>query len=115
MPHTDAMAYDEALADRIRELLEAEPGVTEKKMFGGLAFLVDGRMAVAAGSGGVMLLRVPPDDTEAQLQRPGAEPFVMRGREMTGWIGVRPDALGDDSELAEFVRTGVRYARTLTP
>ena len=109
------MAYDAAMADRIRAALETEPGVTEKKMFGGLAFLVDGRMAVAAGSGGVMLLRVPPDETDEQLQRPGAEPFVMRGREMTGWIGVRPDALAGDDDLEAFVRTGVQYARTLTP
>ena len=109
------MAYDAAMADRIRAALETESGVTEKKMFGGLAFLVDGRMAVAAGSGGVMLLRVPPDETDRHLQRPGAEPFVMRGREMTGWIGVRPEALATDSELEDFVRIGVRYARTLTP
>lgn len=109
------MAYDAAVADRIRAILEAEPGITEKKMFGGLAFLVDGRMAVAAGSGGVILLRVPPEETDQHLQRPGAEPFVMRGREMTGWIGVRPDAIADDDELEQFVTIGLRYARTLTP
>jgi TfoX/Sxy family transcriptional regulator of competence genes len=84
------MAYDEDLANRIRELIAAEPGLTEKKMFGGLAFLIDGNMSVSASREGGLLLRVDPDETDALLGKPHAAPFVMRGREMQGWMRVAP-------------------------
>ena len=89
------MAYDEELADRVREHVEQEGGLTEKKMFGGLAFLIDGRMAVCVGSKGGIMLRIDPADTEVLLRDPRARPFEMRGREMTGWLGIDVDARGE--------------------
>lgn len=108
------MAYDVEIADRLREILTPEPGVTEKKMFGGLAFLIDGHMAVnAAGRGGLML-RVDPADTDALVTDPRASRFVMRGREMDGWLHVDVTETSDD-ELARWVEHGVRVARSLPP
>lgn len=109
------MAYDERLADRIRELVEGEDGLTEKKMFGGLAFLVHGNMAVAASNQGGLLLRVDPDETEQHLAHPHTDPFVMRGREMNGWLRVVPEGLGTEVELQRWVNVGVTYARSLPP
>ena len=83
------MAYDEDLANRIRELIAGEPGVTEKKMFGGLAFLINGNMSVSASGQGGLLLRVDPDETDRLAEQPHAEPMVMRGRPMQGWLRVR--------------------------
>src|SRR5947209_271516 len=80
------MAYDEDLANRIRELIAAEEGLTEKKMFGGLAFLINGNMSVSASGQGGLLLRVDPEETEALLAKPFAQPMEMRGREMQGWL-----------------------------
>jgi hypothetical protein len=105
------MAYDEALARRIRELLRDEPSLTEKTMFGGLAFLVGGNMAVAASGQGGLLVRVDPGDSEELVRTTGAEPMVMRGRAMPGWLRVRPR----DEELAAWVERGVAFARTLPP
>jgi TfoX/Sxy family transcriptional regulator of competence genes len=105
------MAYDEALAERIRELLAGERGLTEKKMFGGLAFLIGGNMAVAASGQGGLLVRVDPAEGERLVATTGARPMEMRGREMAGWLRLDPTA----AEVAEWVERGVAYARTLPP
>jgi len=107
------MAYDEDLAQRIRELLAAERGVTEKKMFGGLAFLVGGNMAVAASGQGGLMVRVDPDQGEKLVAAGAAQPMVMRGREMTGWLRVGSDAVRTRAQLAKWVQTGAGYARSL--
>jgi TfoX N-terminal domain len=109
------MAYDEVLADRIRDLVAGVPDVTEQRMFGGLAFLVGGHMAVAASGQGGLLARCDPDATDALVGEPHVEPMVMRGREMDGWLRVAPDALADDAALARWVNAGVDYARSLPP
>ncbi|WP_151526853.1 TfoX/Sxy family protein [Serinicoccus kebangsaanensis] len=105
------MAYDEGLAQRIRDLLAGETGVVEKAMFGGLAFLVDGHMAVAAtGDEGVM---IHVDEALAQelSRREGLEPMVMRGRPMREWVHSEASAASDDALLAELVRLGTTWAR----
>jgi TfoX/Sxy family transcriptional regulator of competence genes len=107
------MAYDEDLAGRIRETLGMEPGVTEKKMFGGLAFLVGGNMAVAASGQGGLMVRVDPDEGAALIAEGAAEPMVMRGREMTGWLRIGADRVRQDAQLATWVRRGVACARSL--
>jgi TfoX/Sxy family transcriptional regulator of competence genes len=109
------MAYDEDLANRIRELLAGETAVTEKKMFGGLAFLIGGNMAVAASGQGGLMVRCDPDETDALLQRPHARRFEMRGREMDGWLRVDDDGVRTKRELERWVRTGAEYARSLPP
>ena len=109
------MAYDEDLAARIRELLEAESGVVEKRMFGGLAFLVNGNMSVAASGQGGILVRVPPDDTEPLLEGEHVEPMVMRGRELRGWLRVDGEGVGTRQELEAWVERGVAFARSLAP
>ena len=108
------MAYDELLAERIRELVAGEPGLTEQKMFGGLAFLIGGNMAVAAsGQGGGLLVRVDPEESAALVAGSGARPMEMRGREMPGWLRVDPDDVGTEPELARWVELGTAYARSL--
>ena len=107
------VAYDVALASRLRELLADEPEVVEKRMFGGLAFLVGGHMAVSASGQGGLLLRIDPADRDDLLAEPGASPFVMRAREMAGWLRVDIDAGATDEELARWVGHGVRHARSL--
>lgn len=107
------MPYDRDLADRIREQLAAEPGVSEKAMFGGLAFLVEGHLAVSASGHGGLLLRVDPVRTEELVAHDGADRFVMRGRPMDGWLRVAPDAVADDEALRRWVAIGVGYARSL--
>ena len=107
------MAYDEGLANRIREAVAAEPGVTEKRMFGGLAFLVHGNMAVSASGQGGLLLRIDPADAETLTQRPGARRFEMRGREMDGWLGIDSGVVSSDEDLQHWVDIGVAYARSL--
>jgi TfoX/Sxy family transcriptional regulator of competence genes len=109
------MAYDEELAERLREVLAREKGLTEKRMFGGLAFLIGGHMAVAASGRGGLLLRCDPASTESLVNEPGAAPFVMRGKEMVGWLYVATDAVTDDADLRRWVRHGVDYARGLPP
>jgi len=109
------MAYDEKLAERITELVGAEPGVVEKRMFGGLAFLVDGNMAVAASGQGGLMVRVDPEDTETLLAEPHAQAFEMRGREMRGWLRVDAAGLGSREELEAWVARGLDYARSLPP
>ena len=107
------MAYDEELGERLRAETHGEQGVTEKRMFGGLAFLINGNMAVSASSKGGLLLRVDPSDTEALLAQPHAEPFEMRGREMTGWLRIAPAGVRSDDDLRRWVAVGTRYARSL--
>ena len=107
------MAYDEDLADRIRELIAGEPGVTEKKMFGGLAFLIGGNMSVAASGQGGLLIRCVPEDTDALLDEPGAEHFVMRGRAMDGWLRVGDDGVATEPDLKRWVERAVAFARSL--
>jgi TfoX/Sxy family transcriptional regulator of competence genes len=109
------MAYDENLADRIRERLAAEAGVTEKKMFGGLAFLINGNMSVSVSTHGGLLLRVDPEQTDALAAKPHAEPFEMRGREMQGWLRVSPEGVKTKAQLERWVARGVSYARSLPP
>jgi hypothetical protein len=107
------MAYDEVLAQRIRAELEGEPGLTEQRMFGGLGFLLEGNMAVAASSRGGLLLRVPPERTDELAARPHAGPFEMRGRPTTGWLRVDAAGVADDDALRGWVAIGVEHARTL--
>jgi hypothetical protein len=109
------MAYDEDLADRIRWAIQDEDGVTEKRMFGGLAFLINGHMAVSASGQGGVLLRVDPADTESVVREDGVTRFEMRGRAMDGWVRVDPAALTSDDDLARWVWVGVSYARSLPP
>jgi TfoX N-terminal domain len=109
------MAYDEDLADRIRWAIQDEDGVTEKRMFGGLAFLINGHMAVSASGQGGVLLRVDPADTESVVREDGVTRFEMRGRAMDGWVRVDPSALTSDDDLARWVCVGVSYARSLPP
>ncbi|MDO3645565.1 TfoX/Sxy family protein [Nocardia mangyaensis] len=107
------MAYDEELAERIRECLDPAPDFVEKKMFGGLAFLVGGNMAVAVTGEDGLMVRVDRAEFDALLDAPIATPMMMGAREMTGWILVTPAALDDDAVLREWVGRGVAYARTL--
>ncbi len=109
------MSYDETLAARIRERLSAEPDVTEKKMFGGLAFLVRGNMAIAASGEGGALVRVDPNESETLVSNTPAQVALMRGREMPGWLRVSADDLRSDDELDTWVRRGSGYARSLPP
>ncbi len=111
--NTPTMAYDEALADSIREQVQRERGLTEKKMFGGLAFLLNGNMAVSASGSGGLLLRVDPAESEVLVTRPAATRFEMRGREMDGWLRIDTEALTSEDELAEWIAIGVTYAKSL--
>jgi TfoX/Sxy family transcriptional regulator of competence genes len=107
------MAYDEKLAERIRELVHDEPNVTEKKMFGGLAFLVGGNMAISASGQGGVLVRVDPAESDDLVAKSKAHPAVMRGREMPGWLRVDAEHVKTKRELARWVDRGVAYARSL--
>ncbi|MCK0112424.1 TfoX/Sxy family protein [Ornithinimicrobium sp. F0845] len=107
------MTYDEGLAERIRHVLEGEPGVTEKKMFGGLAFLVDGNMAVAAGGDGALMFRRDPDREDPVGDH--IRPQVMGERVMTGWLHVDREGVATEEQLREIVGRGLSYARTLPP
>ena len=108
------MAYDEGLAQRVREQLAGESGLTEKKMFGGLAFLLDGNMSVGL-SGEELMVRVGPDGTDDALAQPHTRLFDMSGRPMKGWILVAPAGVEDDGALAAWVDRGVGLARSLPP
>jgi TfoX/Sxy family transcriptional regulator of competence genes len=109
------MAYDEQLAERIRELIGGEPDLVEKKMFGGLAFLVAGNMAIGASGEGGLLVRVDPADTDALVETTSARPMEMRGREMKGWLRVDSEDVPTRDALAEWVARGSAYARSLPP
>lgn len=107
------MAYDEELAHRIRAHLQGKPDLSEKAMFGGLAFLVNGNMAVSASGKGGLLLRVDPAQTDALCTDRHAERAVMGGRAMAGWLRIDPDGLAADQSLGQWVDLGVAYARSL--
>jgi TfoX/Sxy family transcriptional regulator of competence genes len=107
------MAYDEELAQRIRELVAGEPGLTEQKMFGGLAFLIAGNMAVGASGQGGILVRVDPARSDELVAETTAEVMEMRGRQMRGWLRVAAEHLRGERELAEWVERGTSYARSL--
>jgi len=109
------MGYDEEFAHRVREQLADHIGVTEKAMFGGLAFLVNGNMAVGLSGGGELMVRVGPDASDAALARPHTRLFDMTGRPMKGWILVAPDGVRTQRQLAVWVSRGVEFARTLPP
>jgi len=109
------MAYDEDLANRIRELIAADPDLTEQRMFGGLAFLVGGNMSVAASGQGGLMVRVDPDDTAALVHKPHAQPFEMRGRAMQGWLRVDLEGVLTKRQLEPWVKRGVACARSLPP
>jgi hypothetical protein len=107
------VAYDEELADRIRELLVAESGLIEKKMFGGLAFLIGGNMAVAASGKGGVLVRVDPAQSDGLVATTNARLMEMRGRRMKGWLRVDPDDVRTKRQLTKWVKLGATYARSL--
>jgi hypothetical protein len=107
------VAYDEDLANRIRELLAGQTGVTEMKMFGGLAFLIGGNMAVAASGQGGLLVHVDPDEGDALIAKTPARPMEMRGREMAGWLRVDHGDVTTKRQLAKWVGLGTAYARSL--
>jgi hypothetical protein len=107
------MAYDEKLADRIRELMPDDVGVTEKKMFGGLAFLVGGNMAVSASGQGGLMVRVDPSQSADLVANTSARPMEMRGRPMQGWLRVDTEDVSTKRQLVKWVNMGVAYARSL--
>jgi hypothetical protein len=108
-----SVAYDEELADRIRELLAGERGVTEKRMFGGLAFLIDGKMSVSASGKGGLLVRADPARVDRWLRSAHVEPFEMRGRPLDGWLRVDPAGVRTTRQLQTWVTRSVEYARSL--
>jgi TfoX/Sxy family transcriptional regulator of competence genes len=109
------MGYDEDLADRIRVAIQDVSGVSEKRMFGGLAFLVGGHMAVSVSGKGGLMVRCDPAQTDALTEQPGARPFEMRGKEMDGWLRVDAAAVAGDDDLGRWVQIGVGHAQTLPP
>jgi TfoX/Sxy family transcriptional regulator of competence genes len=106
--------YDEALAERVRELLETRPDISERQMFGGIAFMLSGNMAVGVSKDDLMV-RIDPEDQEQAVTRPGVRPFDMTGRPMRGWILVAPDVTADDAALEEWITQGLDFAGTLPP
>lgn len=109
------MAYDEELANRIRESMAAEPNVEEKRMFGGLAFLVGGHLAVAASGSGGLMVRVPAADTATLLERDHVDPMIMAGRHTRGWVRVTDDGVRTTRQSQSWVSKGVAYAKSLPP
>ena len=109
------MAYDEELAERIRQLIGSDPEVSEKKMFGGLAFLIRGNMAIAASSEGGAMVRVDPSQSDSVVATTEAALVNMRGRDMPGWLRVSSDDLRSDDQLGPWVEMGSGYARSLPP
>jgi TfoX/Sxy family transcriptional regulator of competence genes len=109
------MAYDEDLANRVRELIGVQPEVTEMRMFGGLAFLIGGNMAVGVSGQGGLMVRVDPDETDALMAKPHAGPFKMRGRGLKGWLRVDAEGVRTKRQLEPWVRRAVGYARSLPP
>jgi hypothetical protein len=109
------MAFDEVIANRLREALTGERGLSEKRMFGGLAFLVNGNMAVSASGQGGLLVRVNPEETSALVRRAHVARFAMRGREMDGWLRVAPEGVRTKRQLQTWARRGVTFARSLPP
>lgn len=108
------MAYDEGLAERVRERLAGAPGITEQRMFGGLAFLLNGNMAIGV-HGDELIVRVPPPSTEEAVARPGVRVFDMTGRPMKGWLLVAPSVLAKPAALNAWIEVGRSYAAGLPP
>ncbi|AEV75341.1 TfoX N-terminal domain protein [Mycolicibacterium rhodesiae NBB3] len=106
------MSYDEDLAHRVRELLAGERGLDEKRMFGGLAFLIDGNMSVCVSGQGGLMVRVPREDTEKLLDRDHVEPMIMAGRETRGWLRVSVEGVKTKRQLQGWVKRGVDYAKS---
>jgi TfoX N-terminal domain len=113
MPYDRRVAYDEELADRIRDLVGGESGLTEQKMFGGLAFLIGGNMAIGASGQGGVLVRVEPEQSDELVATTNARVMEMRGRQMRGWLRVDADDVRTERQLAKWVELGVAYARSL--
>jgi TfoX/Sxy family transcriptional regulator of competence genes len=109
------MAYDEALAERIRAFVGDRAGLTEQKMFGGLAFLIGGNMAIAASGQGGILVRVDPAESDELVASTPAHVMEMRGRQMAGWLRLDAEDVADDAVLAEWVERGTAYAASLPP
>lgn len=109
------MAHDERLAERVRALVGDEPGVTERRMFGGVGFLVDGNLAVSASGQGGLMVRVDPDQGERLVASTAARPMEMRGRPMRGWLRVDTDEVPTKRDLARWVGRGIASARSLPP
>ena len=109
------MPYDEQLAARIRELVAKERGIKEQKMFGGLAFLLNGNMSVAASGQGGLLVRVDPDESDVLTRKAGVDVMEMRGRRMAGWLRVDADAVRTKKQLSAWVDRGISFARSLPP
>lgn len=107
------MAYDETLADRVRELLSGEPQLSEQKMFGGLAFLIGGNMAVAVSGQGGLLVRVEPATSAKLMATTSAGLMVMRGRSMQGWLRVEPEQLRTQHQLEGWIRRSTSFVRSL--
>jgi TfoX/Sxy family transcriptional regulator of competence genes len=108
------VAYEERLAERIRELIGERPGVVEKKMFGGVAFMLDGNMACGV-TGSDLMVRVGPDAYAQAIMAPGARPFDMTGRPMKGWLVIAGEELSGEAALRDWVSQGVAYAASLPP
>jgi hypothetical protein len=113
MPENERVGYDESLAARIRDLVHGEAGLTEKAMFGGLAFLIGGNMAISASGQGGLLVRADPGRTDELAALPHVTVAVMRGREMPGWLRVDIDGVRTKPQLQRWVDEGVAYARSL--
>jgi TfoX/Sxy family transcriptional regulator of competence genes len=109
------VAYDEDLANRIRELIAMEEDITEMRMFGGLAFLINGHMSVTVSGRGGLMLRVDPNETDALLAKPHAQTFEMRGKAMKGWLRVEAEGVRTKRQLERWVARGVEHARSLPP
>jgi len=109
------VAYDEDLANRVREVIPTDVAVVEQRMFGGLAFLIGGHMAVSVSGRGGLLLRCDPDETDTLLAKPHAATFEMRGRPMTGWLRVEPEGVSTKRQLDRWVDRGIAFARSLPP
>ena len=107
------MAYDEELADRIRELVSGESDLSEQRMFGGLAFLIGGNMAIGASGQGGILVRVDREQSDELVATTSARPMEMRGRQMSGWLRVDAGDVRTKRELARWVKLGTAYARSL--
>jgi TfoX/Sxy family transcriptional regulator of competence genes len=113
--HDRGVAYDEDLADRVRALTDRERGITEKRMFGGLALLLNGNMAVVVRGKGGLMVRYDPADAQTILAEPGAEPAHMRGRDMRGWAVVDPSGVHKPADLKRWVTRALTFTRTLPP
>jgi TfoX/Sxy family transcriptional regulator of competence genes len=109
------VAYDEDLAERVRKLIGDDPGLAEKKMFGGLAFLIGGNMAVGVSGQGGLLVRVDPEESDELVASTSAYLMEMRGRQMQGWLRVDSEDVEGDGELGSWVERGTAYARSLPP